>query len=230
MQKIPETIHYCWFGKQQKPKIFLKCLASWNKYCPHYKIIEWNESNFDVNAHSYTKKAYNEGRWAFVSDYARIKILNTYGGIYLDTDVELIKPVDPLLLSATFLGFETKTIVNTAIVGAIKDNAFLKDILQIYDNLTEFETIPNIVTRVLNTYGLKEYKKQIINNVSIYPTEYFYPTPFGERFSKDKITKNTYTIHWWDYSWGSTTSRLFNKLGILNTSIQFKKYIKHLIK
>ena len=103
---IPKKIHYCWFGGNPKPELALKCLKSWRKYCPDYEIIEWNESNFDINANQYCRDAYKEKKWAFVTDYARLAILHEHGGVYFDTDVELIRPIDKLLEHPAFMGIE----------------------------------------------------------------------------------------------------------------------------
>ena len=94
---IPKVIHYCWFGKGEMPALAEKCIKSWKKYCPEYKIVCHNEDNFDIDRNRYAKEAYMCGKWAFVSDYARLKVLYDEGGIYLDTDVELIKPLDELI-------------------------------------------------------------------------------------------------------------------------------------
>jgi len=102
---IPKVIHYCWFGKGKMPKLAKKCIKSWKKYCPDYKIICHNEDNFDLTQNRYLNEAYKAGKWAFVSDYVRLKIIYDNGGIYLDTDVELIKPIDDLLLTKGFMGF-----------------------------------------------------------------------------------------------------------------------------
>ena len=104
---IPKTIHYCWFGHSEKPELFVKCLNSWKKYCPDYEIKEWNEDNFDIHCSDYVQEAYEAGKWAFVTDYARLWIIYHHGGIYLDTDVEVIKPYDDLLSNKAFFGFET---------------------------------------------------------------------------------------------------------------------------
>ena len=102
---IPKIIHYCWFGKEKKTKLAVKCIESWKKYCPDYEIIEWNEDNFDVNINPYTKKCYNEKKYAFLTDYIRLWVIEKYGGVYFDTDVELLKPIDNLLLNQAYIGF-----------------------------------------------------------------------------------------------------------------------------
>lgn len=110
---IPKIIHYCWFGRGKMPKLALKCLKSWNKYCSDYKVICWNEDNFDINSNQYVKEAYESRKYAFVSDYVRLYALYNYGGVYMDTDVEVIKNIDKFLAEKAFTGFESETYVTT---------------------------------------------------------------------------------------------------------------------
>ena len=133
---IPKVIHYCWFGKGEMPKLAKKCIKSWKKYCPDYEIICWNEENFDLTQNRYMKEAYEAGKWAFVSDVARLIIIYENGGIYLDTDVELIKPIDDLLQSKGFMGFDEKGIVATGLgFGAEKGNEIVGEFLKDYNNI-----------------------------------------------------------------------------------------------
>ena len=113
--KIPKVIHYCWFGGGQMPAIHQKYIRSWKKYCPDYEIVRWDESNFDIHENCYAEEAYQCGKWAFVSDYARLKIIYDHGGIYLDTDVELLKPLDPLLEYEGFMGFQNDALVSSGL-------------------------------------------------------------------------------------------------------------------
>ena len=123
---IPKVIHYCWFGKGEMPKLAKKCIKSWEKYCPGFEIICHNEDNFDLSQNRYMCEAYEAGKWAFVSDFARLKIIYDNGGIYLDTDVELIKPIDDLLEGKGFMGFDEKGIVATGLgFGAEKGNEII---------------------------------------------------------------------------------------------------------
>ena len=130
---IPKVIHYCWFGKGKMPVLADKCIKSWKKYCPDYEIIEWNEENFDINCCDYVREAYENRKFAFVTDYVRLYAMYTYGGIYMDTDVELLKPLDSFLQDAAFIGFENKESIATAIIGCNKENKFFKAFIQLSD-------------------------------------------------------------------------------------------------
>lgn len=130
---IPKVIHYCWFGRGEKPELFYKCLESWKKYCPGWEIIEWNEENFDVNFCPYASKAYREKRWGFLSDVARLQIVLENGGVYLDTDVELLNPIDELLEYGAWFGYGSATEINTGSgFGAVKGHSFVGKLLNQY--------------------------------------------------------------------------------------------------
>ena len=150
---IPKIIHYCWFGGNPKPEIIEKCIASWKKYCPDWEIIEWNESNYDVNAHPYTKEAYEAKKWAFVSDVARLEVIMQFGGIYLDTDVELFSnnPFDNLLNYENILVFETERAIATGLCfGSCPDSPFCQALLEPYLNghyTKETETVNSMVNK-----------------------------------------------------------------------------------
>lgn len=130
---IPKVIHYCWFGKKPLPELALKCIESWKKYCPDYEIKEWNEESFDINMYIYARQAYDAKKWAFVSDVARLYVLYQEGGIYMDTDVELLKSIDCFLENDAFSGFEDKKSVPTGIMGAVKNNNVIKEFLDEYN-------------------------------------------------------------------------------------------------
>ena len=131
---IPKTIHYCWFGGNQKPEIIERCIESWRKYCPDWEIKEWNESNYDVNAHPYTKEAYEAKKWAFVSDVARLDIVCKEGGVYMDTDVELLAPLDFTVDCDAFYAFETNLYIASGLgFGAVAGHPSVKAMLKYYD-------------------------------------------------------------------------------------------------
>lgn len=205
---IPKVIHYCWFGNGEPDELAQKCIASWKKYCPDYDIVRWSEDNYDVTKHPYMKEAYEAGKWAFVTDYARLDILYEYGGLYFDTDVELIKNFDPLLEDKAFVGREDGDRVNTGqAIGAEKGLEIIRELRDVY-NGEFFKTDKGYNTTTCVDYtsdylvkkGLKnENSKQIIDDLTIYPKEYFCPIDVG--YTKPKITDNTYSIHHFAASW-----------------------------
>lgn len=200
---IPKIIHYCWFGKKPLPEMALKCKKSWEKFFPDYEIIEWNEDNFDLNSCAYVKEAYEEKKWAFVSDYARFKILYEYGGIYFDTDVEVIKNFDDILEKGAFIGREriaSSFPVNAGLgLAARPKMPIIEEILNSYEKShfiqsTKMETVVERVTKILSVYGLSnENKYEVIKGMQIYPFDY----NIGEL----NVTINTRSIHWYDASW-----------------------------
>lgn len=215
---IPKTIHYCWFGKNEKPRLVQKCMESWVKKCPDYRIVEWNESNFDITQNEYVKEAYEERRWAFVADYARLWVIYMHGGIYLDTDVELLKPLDDLLTESAFLGLEDTEMVATGLgFGAEAGNPVIEAMLKVYKDLHfrnadgSLDTLP---CPVRNTKAIEHLLPEImqfdriirIQDATIYPREYF--CPLSADGSEMKKTKNTYSIHWFTASWLTTEEKI----------------------
>ena len=208
---LPKVIHYCWFGGNPKNEVIEKCIESWKKYCPDYEIIEWNEANYDVNKHPFMKKAYEAKKWAFVSDYARVDILYHNGGVYLDTDVELIKSLDPFLKYDFYAGFESVSFVSFGLgFGSAEGHPVLKDILDYYNQLefpdTEFElsmvSCPRIQTEVLVKHGMIcNNQVQEFENCHIFSSEYFSPMSF--KTGKTNITDNSVSIHHYDMSWNT---------------------------
>lgn len=202
---IPKKIHYCWFGGNPLPKSAVKCINSWKKYCPNYEIIEWNESNFDVNCNEYCRVMSEQKKWAFLTDYVRLKIIYENGGIYLDTDVQLIKPLDNLLKRGAYMGVENTGLVATGLgFAAEAGHPFLRRNKEYYENLTDFKEVrscPWITTDLLVEYGYKKDCKEIqrMAGLILYPEEYLCPK--NERTGLTKITKNTYSIHQFDASW-----------------------------
>lgn len=173
LPQIPKIIHYCWFGRNEKSELVKRCLNSWKQYAPDYEVIEWNEENCDINKNIYVKKAYEEKKWAFVSDYFRLKALKEFGGIYMDTDMELMGTLDPYLCNRSFFAFETPIFVHAGIIGAEKDCPIICDILNTYE-ADEFcngsegipQTIPRRITEILEkeTNLVKNGKTQLLNN------------------------------------------------------------------
>lgn len=211
---IPKKIHFCWFGKGEKTQMIKKCIASWKQNMPDYEIIEWNEDNFDVNCNPYVKQAYENKKWAFVTDYVRLKVLFEHGGIYLDTDVEVLKNFDSLLNGKSFIGLESLdemvTGVLTATIGMRPSNQIIGEIITLYDkrnfivngSMDLTTNVKFITNYLMNNYKLELANKlQILNeDLIIYPSDYFCPK---NSCTKLKITDNTYSIHHFDGSWVS---------------------------
>ena len=200
---IPKIIHYCWFGGNPLPDMAKKCIESWRKYFPDYEIREWNESNFDLKSCDYCREAYQAKKWAFVSDYARFWILYNYGGLYFDTDVEVIRDMSEIVNRGAFMGCEA---VNKCAPGL----GLYKEILDFYhtihfaneDGTLNEQTVVFYTTNILKKHGLQEVEEiQNIAGVYIYPAEYFCPMNYGT--GKLTITKNTVSIHHYSASWHS---------------------------
>lgn len=204
---IPKKIHYCWFGGNEKSRLAKKCIASWKKYCPDYEIIEWNEGNFDIFLNSYTKMCYEQKKYAFLSDYIRLLLIERHGGIYFDTDVEVLKTFDPLLKGQAFFGFEDDRHINTGIgFGAEKGSRIISQMLAEYDMLLDgcHGTVgcPILNTKALERIGLTlNGKRQHLDGADIYPADYF--NPYDDPTGRLNKTENTYSIHWFAKSWMS---------------------------
>ena len=209
---IPKIIHYCWFGNTPKPESVQKCINSWKKHCPDYEIREWTEKDFDVSQNLYCQQAYKAQAWGFVPDYIRLWIIYNYGGIYLDTDVQVLKSFDSLLNHRAFVGFEKDTgnYVNLGQgFGAEIGNQFIADNMHLYDDLVftlpdgTHNKVPSPVytTRVLEQHGLIREGNQLqsLTYVTIYPADYFCPKSF--QTGVVERTRNTYSIHQFDASW-----------------------------
>lgn len=221
---IPKVIHYCWFGGNPLPKLAEKCIASWRKFLPDYSIKRWDESNFDISACDYVREAYRAKKWAFVSDYARFKILYEQGGLYFDTDVEIIKPLDPLLRQGNFMGLEREggkhMGVNPGLgLSAAPGLELYKELLENYhrrhfinsDGTADLTTVVTYTTEILKKHGLTNSSGiQQVAGIYIYPTEYFCPldTDTGTLC----ITKNTYTIHHFMASWCSASDKFIARV------------------
>lgn len=233
---ISKKIHYCWFGRNPLPKLTLMCIESWKKYLPDFEIIEWNEDNFDIDLFSFTKEAYEAKKYAFVSDVCRLYVLNKFGGIYLDTDMEILKPFD-LLETKFLIGFEDINYVNAGIIFSTKENHFLKVLLEKYQRINFNDyinklsdiTIPKIVTDELISMGLVlNNKYQVLNNeIEVYPSEYFYPLNYFT--GKKEVTTKTIAIHHYDSSWMTSKQKKIYKIKTFLISIFGSKFITYLI-
>ena len=211
---IAKVIHYCWFGGNPLPPMALQCIKSWKKYCPGYKIIAWNENNFDIALNTYAREAYQAKKYAFVSDVARLWVLTNYGGVYMDTDCELIKPIDKFLHHEGVCGFESPNQISTALMGCRAGHSLFAQLLDDYNNRSfalpggRFDMTTNVttITNTLRTYGLcLNGKLQTINGLTLYPVDFF--SPMDEKTGSITLTDNTCAIHHFDASWLTTKQR-----------------------
>lgn len=248
-----KIIHYCWFGGKSLPRLAKKCMKSWKKYLPDYEIKEWNENNVDLQACPFVKEAYENKKWAFVSDYARTKALYEMGGIYFDTDMMITKPINFLLDKETFLGVEDSMLVNAAVWGTKNPKSyFAKKMLDFYENLEHFDfqniytmSIPRIITKILNEFNFDptiERIQVLHDDIYIYPRQYFYPLSYD--FNNNKFTEDTCMIHYFKATWipkeekiaVSIQRKFGNKFGTQLLNIYYKlckirkKFIKKINK
>lgn len=231
---IPKVIHYCWFGGTPLPPLAKKCIDSWKRYCPNYEIVEWNEGNYDIEGScEFVRKAYECRKWAFVSDYARLDIVWRYGGVYLDIDVELIKPLDSIVdCGMGFFGCEQEGSVNSGVGFACeKGHPILKEMMDYYQCLSfSLEHMGECACPIINTYILtrhgfrKNNSIQMIDGIQILPTEYLCPENMwtGER----KFTDKTISIHHFNASWQSPSSRFRIKGIVLAKKILPSKIVE----
>lgn len=214
---IPKIIHFCWFGGTPYPELVEKCKSSWEKYLPDFKIIEWNEQYFDINSNIFVKEAYEAKKFAFVSDYVRLYALYNYGGIYLDSDVEVVKSLKPFLTHKAFTGGEDVNSCVTGTMGAEKNHPWIKKLLEYYDDksfLQDGGSIPNtkIITDITKEmYGFETSLtyRNFNNELHVYPFEYFCAKDY--KTGKIKKTENTYTIHHFNGSWLSEEQKKRSK-------------------
>lgn len=221
---IPKIIHYCWFGRGQMPVLVLNCLASWKKFLPEYKILLWNEDNFDINSYSYAADAYKEKKFAFVADVCRLHVLKEFGGVYLDTDVEFIRPLpDYFLEDVAFTGFEDK-LVSAGVIGSVKNGKWICDLLSFYQNKSFYKADGSLdinpITEMITEHLGREkgvlpnnHYQKIEGYCTVYPSEYFYPKSW--KTLKTNITPNTYCIHHFAGSWIDHNYSLLGKMANL---------------
>ncbi len=208
---IEKKIHYCWFGGNPLNETALKCIESWKRYFPDYEIIQWNETNFEIDKFVFAKQAYSDRKWAFVSDVARLAIIYEYGGLYFDTDVEVIKDYSDIINDSTklFIGLEQELTASTGLgFGAVKGHPFVKENLDVYLNL-DYEkckedlssvACPLLTTKLLKNKGfVSQNSRQTIDGIDIYPYEFFSPMDYST--GELKIVEDTHSIHWYTASW-----------------------------
>lgn len=245
---IPRIIHYCWFGGNPLPKSAIKCINSWKRHFPDYEIKEWNESNFDVNLMTFTTEAYKDRKYAFVSDVARFWILYHEGGLYFDTDVEVLKSFDDILEQGAFLGVETPAVegrkhptVNPGLgLGADAGNSVLKEVLEYYETLHYCDqdglkidgTVVTHTTEVMKRLGMQMSNQiQHISDITVYPRDYF--NPLEDATGVLTKTENTHSIHWYSKTWVDNygpvrlwVTRVIHRLFGIDSMLWLKRIIK----
>lgn len=231
---IPKKLHYCWFGRNPKSQMMIECIKSWEKYCPDFEIIEWNEDNYDINdSPDFIVEAFKEKKWAFVTDYARLRIVYENGGVYFDTDVKLLKRIDPLLNNLSFFGMEYNSLSHSDVTiatglgfGAEKGFPILKKLMSQYDSLVfNKDRLSDFVCTDIalpvffkNGFNGKNEEQVLIDGTRVYPTEYFgsYNHYAGQPIG---MTENSYSLHLYASTWVQSTKYseyqqyLFNKYG-----------------
>lgn len=205
--QIPKIIHYCWFGEKPLPEREQKCMKSWKKVLPDYQFMFWNEETFDINSTEWTRTAYEAKKYAFVSDYVRLWALNNYGGVYLDTDVRMLKSFTPLLNQRMFWCFEDAggEIVASCTFASVAEDEFLFELLKYYEKPFSMELVDTneantvMITKCLQKRGLQlDGTEQNLNGIHVYPRDYFCPIDFWGDWHQ---TKNTYSVHYFSASW-----------------------------
>lgn len=218
---IPKIIHYCWFGRGEKPELAKKCIASWKKFCPDFEICEWNEDNCDYLAMPFMAEAYAAKKYAFVSDVMRLIVLEQYGGVYFDTDVEVVRDISPLLNDEGFIGFENNRFVNSGqVMAAVPHQPIVQAMIDEYKKLHYMQPdssvmpvgCPRLNSDVLERFGLiRNGQEQIVAGIHVYPDDYF--NPMDSTTGKLTKTENTYSIHWYSMSWLPKRTQMKAKLG-----------------
>lgn len=208
---IPKIIHYCWFGKKEIPEKQIQYINKWLEIFEGYQIIKWNEDNSPMHL-LYMRTAYENKKWANMSNFTRLWAIAEHGGIYLDTDIDVLKTFNPLLSNNCFFGFEDIYVdwdgcINNAVIGAVPSHSFIlemKDrLLKEFDGLEQAHlSSPHLTTRLLKEKGLREYKEQYLNDIHIYPIDFFYPYSWHQKFTPECVKPNTYCIHHFEKSWG----------------------------
>ncbi len=214
MSKIPKILHYCWFGPHKMNTLQRNCVRSWEEKLSEYEFKKWDENNVDMY-HPFIQTAYEQKKWAFVADFIRLQKLKEFGGIYLDTDMLVLKPLDKFLNEDCFFGAEDKEYINAGIIGSIKNHFFINLCLEQYNEIDLSNeiawggiTIPRLITkkyqRSYNNYSKFDRLVQTCG-ISIYPPTFFYPLPYLEKSNnlnyRSYLTLDSFTVHLWDESW-----------------------------
>ena len=218
---IPKIIHYCWFGRGEKPELAKKCIASWRRFCPDFEIREWNEDNCGDLAIPFMAEAYAAKKYAFVSDVMRLVVLEQYGGVYFDTDVEVLRDISPLLEDEGFIGFENDRFVNSGqVLAAIPHHPVIGAMIAEYKTLHFLNPdgsinavgCPHLNSDVMERFGLvRNGQEQLVAGIHVYPEDYF--NPMDSVTGKLTKTEHTYSIHWYSMSWMPKRTQIRAKVG-----------------
>ena len=234
---IPKKIHYCWFGRGKMPELAVKCIESWKEYLPEYEIKEWNEDTFDLSLYPYAKEAYDNRKFAFVTDVVRLYALYYEGGIYMDTDVEVLKPLDYLLQFDGVSGFETDSQIPTGLMASQKGLPLIKELLDDYDDLhfvkadgtLDLRTNVWRITRIFNRHGfVPNGRLQTVSGFTLLPKDFLCPKDYLD--DKIYLTDNTLCIHHFSASWTSPTHRFLRKMVLLIGGKRLKSFLSKLIR
>jgi mannosyltransferase OCH1-like enzyme len=227
---IPKTIHYCWFGNNEKGDEILECIESWKKTCPDFEIKEWNEINFPFETFSFAARMYDEKKWAFVADYARLHVLESEGGFYLDTDMLLLQSLSPLAEKTCVLGEESQGVISAGMIGVAPHHPFIQKCRDFYDaNADKVITIPRVLSQVYENYEDKQ-------SLTVYPPRAFYPfdSEHIKEYHGQDMGPETIGVHLWHYSWGHPLNKFFKKIGIysfgkrITEILRIKQFLKKL--
>lgn len=230
---IPKKIHYCWFGGGSLPAKEQECIASWAKLLPDYEIVRWDESRFDIDSTAFTQEAYRAKKYAFVADYVRVFALKREGGIYLDTDVEVIRPLDDLLDCSFLSGFETDGVIQTGVIGSEPDSFMINKIYEYYEGRSfiksngEFDKTPNsaIIAQLMRNLGFQlRNQHEAKDRICLYPSEYF--CPINQATWEIRVTDKTYCIHYLSGSWLPMKDRLSRKMKTLIGTLFGYKFVE----
>lgn len=226
---IPKIIHYFTFGGHDTSPIVKRCVRSWKISCPGFEIKKWDETTFDINAHPFALRMYQEKRYAFVADYARLFVLEKEGGVYLDTDMELVKDISPLLDTELLLGEEEPGIISAGMIGAVPHHPYIKLCLEKYNRIDSLPlTIPRLMTEAFSKMKAELRSARVCPPIAFYP----YSAKNIHKYKKGNLTEASYGVHLWNYSWGHPLNRAFKKLRIhsLGTKIVTVLGLKPLLK
>ncbi|MUI52515.1 glycosyltransferase family 32 protein [Aliivibrio fischeri] len=227
MRKISKVVNYVWVGGGEKSDFINACIHDWSKMLPQFKIVEWSEKNIElekiINESPFIKKCYEKKMWAFVSDYIRMKVLYENGGIYLDTDITIVKDLTPLLEEDFFIGKENEDYISAGVIGCKPKSIIIKKIIDFYQKeamMSELYTLPMIITCIF------ERNPEFYKIAKVYEPKYFYPYYYNEHFTESCLTEKTYTIHWWGKNWGNPKGTVFLKTKSLHGIYKIMKAIK----